>query len=162
MDAVREDADFQHHPISSMFVEAHLDALRAAPAHRHASAGARLADDAALYNAECFVPEFLDALEVALRGDGELLESAAQMVAFMPPALVTPTLPLIRALHTHPGNAIRRNCSTALRRLRAHNPEDREAVRVLAPGSDGVGPVGRDSPTTLHSLSCPVTLRLAP
>ena len=85
-----------------------------------------------LYNAKCFVPEFLDALEVALRGDGELLESAAHMASFMPPALVTPMLPLIRALHTHPDDAIRRLCARALRRLRAHGPEDREAVRMLA------------------------------
>jgi hypothetical protein len=71
---------------------------------------------------------------VALRGDGKLLESATHMAAFMPPEVVKPILPLVRALHTHPTNTIRKNCAKVLRRLRAHGPEDRKAVRALALG----------------------------
>ena len=131
MEAIREDEDFQDYHVPSMFIEDHLDALRAA-LRADMRPQVRRWLMMLLYNAGCFVPEFLDALEVALRGDGKLLESATHMASCMPPALITPMLPLIRALHTHPGNAIRRNCSTALRRLRAHSPEDREAVRMLA------------------------------
>ena len=131
LEAVQEDENFQHDSIYSMFIEDHLDALRAA-LRADTRPQVRRWLMSLLYNAECFVSEFLDALAAALRGDGELLDSAAHMASCMPPALITPMLPLIRALHTHPGNAIRRNCSTALRRLRAHSPEDREAVRVLA------------------------------
>lgn len=146
MDAVREDEDFQHDPISSMFIEDHLDALRAALL-ADTRAQVRIWLMTLLYDVKCFIPELLDALEWELRGHGELLESAAHMVAFMPPELLIPMLPLIRALHTHPGNAIRRNCSRALRRLRAHSPEDREAVRVLA-----LDPTGWAQVDAVHTM----------
>lgn len=131
MEAIREDEDFQDDHVPSMFIEDHLDALRAA-LRADVRPQVRNWLMMLLFNAKCFVPEFLDAVEVALRGDGKLLESATHMAAFMPPEVVKPILPLVRTLHAHPTNTIRRNCAKVLRKLRAHGPEDRKAVRALA------------------------------
>lgn len=156
LEAVQEDENFQHDPIYSMFIEDHLDALRAAlRADTRPQVRGWLMT--LLYNANCFVPEFLDALVMALRGDGELLKSAVRMASFMPPALVTPMLPPIRALHTHPDNAIRQNCAIVMRRLRAHSPEDREAVRVLA-----LDPTGWAQVDAVHTMKDWITSSGAP